>query len=58
MVEGVGTTPLMRVMATADMSAAAGRVLSFDDYTHPNADLNVHMFRYPEGDWIGMRARM
>jgi acyl-coenzyme A thioesterase PaaI-like protein len=58
MVEGVGTTPLMRVVATSDMSAGVGRVLSFDDYTHPNADLNVHLSRYPEGEWIGMRALM
>jgi hypothetical protein len=58
MVEGVGTTPLMRVVATSDMSAGVGRVLAFDDYIHPNADLNVHLFQYPEGDWIGMRALM
>jgi len=51
MVAGTGTTPLMRVLTTADGSAAIGRVLPFDEYTHPNADMNVHLSRYPAGDW-------
>jgi len=58
MIDGVGTTPLMRVLATADMSAGIGRVLPFEDYTHPNADLNVHLTRYPDGEWVGMRSLM
>jgi hypothetical protein len=58
MIEGVGTTPIMRVLATADMSAAIGRVLPYESYLHPNADLNVHLTRYPATDWVGIRALM
>jgi acyl-coenzyme A thioesterase PaaI-like protein len=58
MIDGIGTTPLMRVLTTADGSAGIGRVLPFEEYTHPNADLNVHLFRYPVGDWVGIRCLM
>jgi hypothetical protein len=58
MIEGIGTTPLMRVLTAADMSAGIGRVLPFELYTHPNADLNVHLTRYPVSEWVGIRALM
>lgn len=50
------TTPLQRVVATADFSNGISRGLDIERWVFMNPDLTVHVSRYPEGEWIALSA--
>ncbi len=56
MVAGRETTPIQRVMATADFGNGISRALDMDEWVFMNPDLSVHVSRYPEGEWIALAA--
>lgn len=56
LIAGVENTPLMRVVSAADYSLGIGAVLPFDEFAFPNADLTVHLHRYPMGPWVAVDA--
>lgn len=49
--------PLASLAATADFGNGVSAVLPFDSYVFINADLHVHLWREPQGEWIGLDAR-
>jgi hypothetical protein len=51
------STPLMCLAGTADFSNGVSAALPFDDYLFINADLSIHLWRRPQGEWIGLDAR-
>jgi hypothetical protein len=51
------TTPLVRLVATADFGNGVSAELAFDKYLFINADLTIHLWRVPRGEWIGLDAR-
>jgi len=55
-VAGRETTPLQRVVATADFCNGISRSLDFDTWVFMNPDLTVHVSRYPSGEWIALAA--
>lgn len=56
LIAGVETTPLMRTMTAADFTLGISSPLGFERYTYPNADLSVHLHRYPTDPWICIDA--
>jgi Acyl-CoA thioesterase C-terminal domain/Acyl-CoA thioesterase N-terminal domain len=54
---GERVTPLQTLAATADFGNGVSRELAFDDYLFVNADLTVHLWREPRGEWIGLDAK-
>jgi hypothetical protein len=54
---GEPPTPLMRLVATADFGNGVSAELPFDKYLFINADLTIHLWRAPAGEWIGLDAR-
>ncbi len=50
-------TPLMRLAGVADFGNGVSAELPFDDYFFINADLDIHLWRRPAGEWIGLDAR-
>lgn len=50
-------TPLMRLVAAADFGNGVSAELAFDEYLFINADLAIHLWRQPEGEWIGLDAK-
>jgi Thioesterase-like superfamily len=50
-------TPLVRLVATADFGNGVSAELPFDRYLFINADLTIHLWRVPEGEWIGLNAQ-
>jgi acyl-CoA thioesterase len=55
-VAGEESSPLMRVMATADFGNGLSGVLNFLSYIYINPDLTVYLHRLPEGEWICLDA--
>ena len=56
----VGDEPasaLARLVATADFGNGVSRELDFERYLFINADLTVHLWRPPRGEWIGLDAK-
>ena len=51
------TTPLARLVATADFGNGVSAALPFEDYLFINADLAIHLWRQPRGEWIGLDAQ-
>ena len=51
------TTPLVRLVATADFGNGVSAELPFEDYLFINADLTIHLWRQPQGEWIGLDAQ-
>jgi hypothetical protein len=49
-------TPLVRLVATADFGNGVSAELPFDKYLFINADLTIHLWRAPRGEWIGLDA--
>ena len=49
-------TQLERLFAVADCANGIGSKLDITKWTFLNTDLAVHVFRIPDGDWIGIRA--
>jgi Thioesterase-like superfamily len=56
LVEGERPSPLTRVLVAADSGNGLSNVLDFDEYMFVNADLTVHLLRYPAGEWVCLRA--
>ena len=56
LVTGETMTPLERLFAVADCANGIGSKLDITKWTFLNTDLAVHVFRVPDGDWIGIRA--
>lgn len=50
-------TPLMRLAGAADFGNGISTELAFDEYFFINADLTIHLWRRPRGEWIGLDAR-
>jgi hypothetical protein len=51
------TTPLQRVVAAADFGNGVSRVLDTKRHVFINADLSVHLHRYPAGEWVCLDSR-
>ena len=56
LVTGEAMTPLERLFAVADCANGIGSKLDITKWTFLNTDLAVHVFRIPDGEWIGIRA--
>ncbi|OIN78621.1 thioesterase family protein [Mycobacterium malmoense] len=56
LVKGETMTQLERLFAVADCANGIGSKLDITRWTFLNTDLAVHMFRIPDGDWVGIRA--
>jgi hypothetical protein len=54
--EGEQPSPLSRVLVAADSGIGVSNVLDFQNYLFINADLTVHLFRYPAGEWVCLHA--
>jgi hypothetical protein len=50
-------TQLVRLVATADFGNGVSAELPFEEYLFINADLTIHLWRAPRGEWIGLDAR-
>jgi hypothetical protein len=50
-------TALTRLVATADFGNGISAELVFDKYLFINADLTIHLWRPPQGEWIGLDAQ-
>jgi hypothetical protein len=57
LVDGERPSPLASLAATADFGNGVGAALPFDGFLFINADLHVHLWREPRGEWIGLDAR-
>jgi hypothetical protein len=56
LVKGETMTPLQRLFAVADDANGVGTKIDITKWTFLNTDLAVHVFRIPDGEWIGVRA--
>ena len=56
LVNGETMTQLERLFAVADCANGIGSKIDITKRTFLNTDLAVHVFRVPDGDWIGFRA--
>lgn len=56
LVEGEDTSPLSRVLIAADSGNGVSNVLDFNRHLFVNADLTVHLVRYPVGEWVCLQA--
>ena len=56
LVEGEQPGPLTRVLVAADSGNGISNVLDFHEYLFVNADLTVHLARYPAGEWVCLQA--
>jgi hypothetical protein len=54
---GEEATPLLRLVATADFGNGVSAELPFHEYLFINADLTIHLWRRPRGEWIGLDAK-
>lgn len=54
---GEEPSPLVRVLVAADSANGVSCSLDPRDYLFVNTDLNVFLYRVPEGEWIGMDSR-
>jgi hypothetical protein len=56
LVAGVEPSPLVRLVAAADIGNGVSSVLRQRDWLYLNPELTVHVARPPAGEWIGLRA--
>jgi hypothetical protein len=56
LVAGRQPSPLQRAVVTADFGNGVSRLLHTRDWVFMNADLTVHLFRMPVGEWVALRA--
>jgi hypothetical protein len=57
LVDGEEPSPLTRVLVAADSGNGISNVLDFRRHLFVNADLTVHLLRYPVGEWVCLDAR-
>jgi hypothetical protein len=55
-VAGSDLTPLQRAVTVADFGNGVSRLVHTADWAFMNADLTVSLVRYPEGEWVAIRA--
>jgi hypothetical protein len=56
LVDGEPFSPLGRVLVAADSGNGVSNVLDIREHIFVNPDLTVHLFRYPMGDWVCLKA--
>ncbi|NLE82676.1 MAG: thioesterase family protein [Rhodococcus sp.] len=56
LVRGESLTPLERLFSVADIANGVGSKIDPEKWTFLNTDLTVHVFRVPDGEWIGVGA--
>ncbi|MFC4604532.1 thioesterase family protein [Rhodococcus kronopolitis] len=56
LVEGETLSPVQRLFTVADVANGVGAKLDPSKWTYLNTDLTVHLFREPEGEWVGISA--
>ncbi len=56
LVEGFDVSPVQRVCIAADSGNGVSNVLDFSQHLFINADLTVHLARYPLGEWVCLQA--
>ncbi len=54
---GEEPSPLVRVLVAADSANGVSCALDPREYLFVNTDLNVFLYRVPEGEWVGMDSR-
>jgi len=54
LVQGATTSPAMRAAAASDFGNGLAWVLPVSRYLFTNADLSLHLYREPVGEWIGL----
>ena len=57
LVDGQPLTPLERAIVVADAANGVSPVLPLGGFTFMNADLSVHLYRQPAGEWLALDAR-
>jgi hypothetical protein len=57
LVAGEAPSPLSRVLVAADSGNGISNVLDWQRHLFINADLTVHLLRYPAGEWVCLDAR-
>ena len=56
LVEGEPTPPIARLMVAADCGNGISNVFGPEQYVFINPDLDVHLHRLPQGEWVGLDA--
>lgn len=56
LVEDEEISPLSRVLVAADSGNGVSNILDFSKHVFINADLTVHLVRYPIGEWVCLQA--
>jgi hypothetical protein len=56
LVAGEETSPLSRVLVAADSGNGISNVVDFGRFLFVNADLSVHLLRYPIGPWVCLQS--
>ncbi|MEE2664313.1 MAG: thioesterase family protein [Myxococcota bacterium] len=56
-VAGEANSPLMRLAGACDFASGIANALDFSRYQSINPDVSLHIYRYPESDWIALRGR-
>ncbi|MEJ8846185.1 thioesterase family protein [Variovorax rhizosphaerae] len=54
LVQGAPTSPAMRAAAAADFGNGLAWVLPVSRFLFSNADISIHLYREPVGEWIGL----
>ncbi len=57
LIAGAPTTPLQRLVATADFGNGVAAPVPWSGFRFINADLTIYLHRPPRGEWIGMRSQ-
>ena len=57
LVDSEQPSPLVRVLVAADSGNGVSNVLDWREHLFVNADLTVHLYRYPAGEWVCLDAR-
>ena len=57
LVPGEEPSPLTRVLIAADSGNGISGVLDPTRFLFVNTELTVHLFRYPEGEWVCLRSQ-
>jgi Thioesterase-like superfamily len=56
LVAGEPTSPLARVLIAADSGNGVSSTLDYHRFIFINPDLTVHLYRYPDGEWVCVDA--
>lgn len=57
MVEGQATSDFVRLMGMVDTAnGVVSRIDPAQGWAYPNLDLQIHLMRYPQGQWLGIEA--